>query len=101
MTELRWEDDSVDSMAPSLCERLDDLDWFIGKMREKYGMFDYLDDYETDTERDLRINRERAMEAARIAAKFNRMRRVAPKGTFIPPKLLKAKRRVVAEPREG
>jgi len=101
-SELTWEDGSEDSMAPSDAENLDHLDWFIDKMREKFSMrigyCDYDDmELETDEQRERRINRERAEEAARIAAKFERMRRVAPKGTVFPAKLLKAKRRVVGE----
>lgn len=50
-------------------------------------------DEESGSEREKRIAREH--QAAK-QARIDRMRRVAPKGTYLPPKLLKAKRRVVA-----
>lgn len=100
--ELLWEDDERDPMAPTLEERLEHLCWFVDKMREKYGMSIGYEDYdygvyETDSEREARVQRERAEEARLLAAKFARMRRVSPKGTYVPAALAKAKRRVVPE----
>lgn len=56
------------------------------------------DGYEFAYDREQREARAR-QEAKQ--ARIDRMRRVAPKGTYIPPKLLKAKRRVAAEPGKG
>lgn len=91
---MNLEDDA--RWAPTLDERLDDLDWFIGKMREKYGMsIPSYDDIWTDADEDA--YQARLEEQRRVAARqaqFERMRRVAPKGTVFSKKLMKAKRRV-------
>lgn len=65
-------EDVDDSWAPTLGERLDDLGWFIDKMRER-------------------------MQALRHGNQMTRRASV----TVVPPKLLKAKRRVIAEPGDG
>lgn len=59
---------------------------------EEWDVYMGIDDFESATEREGRMYRElQALKQARI----ERMRRIAPKGTVFPKKLMKAKRRVV------
>lgn len=64
----------------------------IGRsLHDEWDIYTGLDDFESRAEREGRMYREmKALRQARIEAS----RRVSPKGTYVPAKLAKAKRRV-------